>query len=152
MRAWSLLIAPDVEVGVDRHLLAGHRVEGEARGHLGDAPRALGDDDEVDDGEDQEDDEADEDVALDDEPSERFDDGAGRALPLAAVKENQARRRDVEAQSQERRDEDERRKGAELEGLFDEERGEEDADGERDRERRGASRAAAGAAAGPSSG
>jgi hypothetical protein len=32
-----------VELGVDRHLLAGHRVEGEARGHLADAPGALRD-------------------------------------------------------------------------------------------------------------
>ena len=30
-----------VEVGVDRHLLAGHGVEGEAAGHLGDAPGAV---------------------------------------------------------------------------------------------------------------
>ena len=36
-----------VQVGVDRHLLAGHRVEGEARADFGDTPGALGDDDEV---------------------------------------------------------------------------------------------------------
>src|SRR5579883_570045 len=30
------------EIGVDRHLLAGHRIQAEARRHLGDAPRALG--------------------------------------------------------------------------------------------------------------
>ena len=40
---------PGVEVGVDRHLLAGHRVQGESGAHLGDALGALGDDDEVDD-------------------------------------------------------------------------------------------------------
>ena len=32
---------PGVQVGVDRHLLAGHGVEGEARGHLGGAHRAV---------------------------------------------------------------------------------------------------------------
>ena len=42
------------QVGVDRHLLARHRVEREARGHFGDAARALGDDHEVDDDEQQE--------------------------------------------------------------------------------------------------
>ena len=38
---------PGAQVGVDGHLLAGHGVEGEARGHLGHALRALGDDDET---------------------------------------------------------------------------------------------------------
>ena len=51
------------QVGVDAHLLAGHGVEGEARGHLGDALGALGDDDELDEGEDEEDDRADDVVA-----------------------------------------------------------------------------------------
>ena len=37
-----------VEVGVDRHLLARHRVEREARGDFGDASGAVGDDDELD--------------------------------------------------------------------------------------------------------
>ena len=50
---------PGVEVGVDRHLLAGHRVEGEAGADLGHALGTLGDDDELDDHEDQEDDGAD---------------------------------------------------------------------------------------------
>ena len=37
-----------VEVGVDRHLLAGHGVEGEARADLGHAAGAVRDDDELD--------------------------------------------------------------------------------------------------------
>ncbi len=68
-----------VEVGVDRHLLAGHRVEREARADLGDAPGAVGDDHELDHDEDQEDHEADDDVAADDEFAERLDDAAGVA-------------------------------------------------------------------------
>ena len=51
------------KVGVDRHLLAGDGVEGEARADLGDARRALGDDDEVDDDQDHEDDQADDEIA-----------------------------------------------------------------------------------------
>ena len=37
-----------VQVGIDAHLLARHGVEGETGGDFGDARRALGDDDEVD--------------------------------------------------------------------------------------------------------
>ncbi len=122
------------KVGVDRHLLAGHRVEGEARGDLGDAAGALGHDDEVDDGEDQEDHEADEDVALDDEAAERLDDRPGRPLPFAAVEQDQARGGDVEAQPEQRRDEDEGREGAELESFLDEEGSEEHPHRKRDRQ------------------
>ncbi len=122
------------EVGVDRHLLAGHRVEGEARGHLGDAPRALGDHDEVDHREDQEHHEADEHVALDHGLSEGFDDVPRRARTLGAVQEDAPRRRDVEAQAQQRRDEHERGERAEFKGFFDEEGREEHADREGQRE------------------
>ena len=38
--------------GVNAHLLAGHAVQAEARGHLGDALRAFGDDDELHHGHD----------------------------------------------------------------------------------------------------
>ena len=51
------------QVGVDRHLLAGHGVEVEARGDFGDAAGALGDDDEVHDHQDREHDDADHEVA-----------------------------------------------------------------------------------------
>ena len=62
-----------VQVGVDRHLLARHRVEREARADLGDALGALGDDDEVDDDQDREHDQADREVAADQEVAERLD-------------------------------------------------------------------------------
>ena len=103
------------EVGVDRHLLAGHRVEGEARGHLGDAPGALGDHHEVDHHQDEEHDEADEDVAADDEAPEGLDDVPGRARPLGAVQQDEPRGGDVEAEPEQRRDEHEGREDAELE-------------------------------------
>jgi hypothetical protein len=51
------------EIGVDRHLLAGHGVEVEARSDFGDAARTLGDDDEVHDDKDREDDDADDEIA-----------------------------------------------------------------------------------------
>ena len=51
------------KVGVDRHLLAGHGVQAEARRDFGDAARTLGDDDEVHDHQDGEDDQADDEIA-----------------------------------------------------------------------------------------
>jgi hypothetical protein len=42
------LIRPVFQFGVDAHLLAGHGIQGEAGGHLGDARGPLGDDHEVD--------------------------------------------------------------------------------------------------------
>ena len=88
-----------VEVGVDRHLLAGHGVEREARADLGHAAGAVRDDHELDDDEDQEDDEADDDVAADDELAERRDDVAG-----VAVQQDQARDGDVDRQPEQRRE------------------------------------------------
>ena len=58
------------QVGVDRHLLAGDGIEGEAGADFGDTRRALGDDDEVDDDQDHEDDQADDEVAAHHEAGE----------------------------------------------------------------------------------
>jgi hypothetical protein len=71
-----------VQVGVDRHLLAGHRIEGEARADFGDALGALGDHDEVDHHQDREDDQADGEVAADQEVAEGLDHLAGGAGPV----------------------------------------------------------------------
>jgi hypothetical protein len=71
-----------VQVGVDGHLLAGHRVQGEARAHLGDALGALGDHHEVDDHQDGEHDQTDREVAADQEVAEGLDHLAGRAGPV----------------------------------------------------------------------
>ena len=77
------------EVGVDRHLLAGHGVEREARADLGDTRRALGDHDEVDRDQDREDDQADDEIAAHHELGEAGDDVAGGVLALAAVRQDQ---------------------------------------------------------------
>ena len=86
-----------VEVGVDRHLLARHRVQREARADLGDALGALGDDDEVDDHQDREDDQADREVAADQEVAEGLDHLAGRGRAGVAVDQHHARRGHVQA-------------------------------------------------------
>ena len=114
-----------VEVGVDRHLLARHRVEGEARADLGHAAGAVGDDDELDDDEDEEDDEADDHVAADDELAERLDDVA-----RVAVQQDEPRDADVDRQAEERRDQQQRREDGEVERRLHVER--RDDDGQRD--------------------
>ena len=75
------------EIGVDRHLLARHGVEVEARRDFGDAARTLGDDDEVHDHQDREHDDSDHEIAAHHEIAEGLDDvaGGGGALMAAAT-------------------------------------------------------------------
>ncbi|MFO1076179.1 MAG: hypothetical protein U1E73_00470 [Planctomycetota bacterium] len=101
------------EVGVDRHLLARHRVEHEPRGDLADAVLALRDHHELDDHEHQEHDDADDRLAADDEAAERADDGAGVAL-----QQDQPGRRDVEREAEQRREQQHGRERAELDRLL----------------------------------
>ena len=76
---FALVDDAGVQVGVDRHLLAGHAVQGEAGGDFADARGALGDHDELNDDDDDEDDDADDDLAVaGDELGERRDHAAGR--------------------------------------------------------------------------
>ena len=124
------------EVGVDRHLLAGHRIEREARRDLRDAPRALGDDDEVHDHEDREDDQPDDEVAAHHEAAEGLDDLAGGVGAGVALGQDEPRRGEVERQAHHGRDEEDRREGRELQGRADEQRGHhhEHREGDRDGE------------------
>ena len=123
------------EIGVDRHLLAGDGVEGEARADFGDAGRALGDDEEVDRHQDQKDDDADEEIAAHDEAGEAADDVAGRGRPLSPVRQNEAGGRDVEGESEDRRDQQHRREGGEFERLLDPQADHQDQHGKGDRQR-----------------
>ena len=136
------------EIGVDRHLLAGHGIEREPRRDLGDAAGALGDDDEIDDHQDGEDDDADDEVALHDEAAEGLDHPAGGVRALVPMRQNQPCRGQVQGQPEHRRDQQHRRKGAEIQRLLDEQRGHQDQDRERDREREQQVEQAAAAAAG----
>ncbi len=123
------------EIGVDAHLLARNGVEGEAGADLGDAGRALGDDDEVDDDQDQEDDDTDQEVAAHDEFCEAADDMAGGVGALVSLREDHARRRDVQRQAQHGGDQQHGREGGEVERPVDPQRDEEDQDREGQRER-----------------
>ncbi len=132
--AQSCLIVRDGarrQVGVNGHLLARHRVQGEARRHLGDAARSLRHDHEVDD----------RGIRKTTSPTSTFPSTkrpkASTTLPatlsLATVEQDQARRGHVEAEAQKSGDQNKGWKSAEFEGFFDEQSGQEDSGRQRDR-------------------
>src|SRR6185437_5304913 len=123
------------EIGVDRHLLARHGVEMEARRDLGDAPGALGDDDEIDDHENGEDDNSNDEIAAHHEVAESLDDVAGSVGALMAVRQDQPGGGEVERQPQHRRDQEDGRERGEFQRRLDEQRCHQDQDRERDRDR-----------------
>jgi hypothetical protein len=81
----------------------------------GDAAGALGDDHEVDDDEDEKNHHPDDVAATHHEAAERLDDVTGRRRALGAVQQDEACRGDVQRQAQQRRDQQHRREGRELE-------------------------------------
>ncbi len=121
------------ELGVNRHLLAGHRVEVEARRDFGDAPRALGDDDEVHHHQDREHDDADDEVAAHYEVAERLDDVTGGVGAFMTARQDQARRGEVERQPQHGGDQEHGREGGKFERRLDEQRRHQDQHREDDR-------------------
>ena len=123
------------EVGVDRHLLAGHGVQLEAGRYFGDAPRTLGDDDEVHDHQDREHDNSDHEVAAHHEVAERFDDVAGRRRALMPARQDQPGRRHVQRQPQHGRDQQDGRERGEFQRRLDEQRRHQDQDRQHDRDR-----------------
>ena len=133
-----LVDQPGREIGVDRHLLARHGVEVEARRDFGDAAGALGDDHEVHDHQDREHDDADHEVAAHHEVAERLDDVAGGGGALVPVREDQARRGEVERKAQHGGDQQHGGERREFERRVDEQRRHQDQhgqdDGDRERE------------------
>ncbi len=123
------------QIGVDRHLLAGHGIEVEARRDFGDAAGALGDDHEVHDDEDREHDDADHEIAAHHEIAERLDDVAGGRRALVPAREDQARRGEVEREAQHGRDQQDGRERGEFERRVDEQRRHQDQHREDDRDR-----------------
>jgi hypothetical protein len=118
------------EFGINRHLFAGHGIQGEPRRDFRDAARALGDDDEIDQDEDQEDDEPDDIIAAHDEVAERFDDVA-----RVTIQQNQARGGDVEREPEQRDTQQQRRKTREVRGVFEIQDHQQDQQGDRDADR-----------------
>ena len=103
-----------VQIGVDRHLLAGHGIQGKAGGHLGHTPRALGDHHEVDDDQDQEHHQTHRVVAADDELTEGLDHLARRIRAGMALEQHHPRRGHVKGQAQQRGHQQHRGKQTEV--------------------------------------
>src|SRR6185437_13067226 len=130
-----LVDQPGGEIGVDRHLLAGHGVEVEAGSYFGDAAGALGDDDEIHDHENRENDNADDEIAAHHEIAERLDDVAGSIGTLVAARQDQPRGGKVERKPQHRRDQKDGRERREFQRRLDEQGRHQDQDRQRDRDR-----------------
>ncbi|MGY4630088.1 hypothetical protein ACVWY3_007844 [Bradyrhizobium sp. USDA 4486] len=122
------------QVGVDRHLLAGDGIQGETGADFGDTRRTLGDHHEIHRDQNREDDQADDEVAAHDEFGEAGDDVARGLLALPAARQDQAGRRHVERQAQNRRDQQHGRKSGEIERPLDPQRDHQDQRRQRDRE------------------
>ena len=124
------------QVGIDCHLLAGHRVQGEAGCDLGDAAGALRDHHEVHDHQDREHDDADHEVAAHHEVAECLDHVAGGVGAVVAVGEDQARGRKVQREAEHRRDQQNRGERGEFERRMNEQRRHQDQYREDDRARK----------------
>ncbi|MNG86922.1 hypothetical protein D3C79_457120 [compost metagenome] len=101
-------------VTVDAHLLAGHRIEGEAGTDFRHPLRALGDHQELDDGDDEEDDDPHHQIAPHHEVAEGVDDLA--SIGLQQDHPGGAHR---EREPEQSGDQQHRRKGGELQGGVD---------------------------------
>ena len=88
-----------IEVGVDRHLLAGHGVQSETRGHFRDAARALGDHHEIDEHQYREYHDADCVIAADQEMTKGLDHLARGVGAGVALQQHDPSRSDVERQA-----------------------------------------------------
>jgi hypothetical protein len=104
-----------VQIRVDRHLLAGHRIQREACADFRDSAGAFGDDHEIDDRQDREYHDADGVVAADHELAEGLDDVSGRTGALVAMKQYHPGRGDVERQAQQGGQQQHRREDRKVE-------------------------------------
>ena len=79
-----------IQIGIDRHLLAGHGVEREARRHLGNAFGPFRDHDEVDDHQDGENNQAHGEIPANQEMAKGFNHRPGRAWAGMAFEQHHA--------------------------------------------------------------
>ena len=123
------------DIGVDGELLARHAVEREPGADLGHPPRALGDDDEIDDQQHQEDDEAEKHAPRHHEARKPLDHMPRRGGAGVTVADDELGRGDVERQPQHQAREQHGRKDREIQRAFDEQRHREHQDRQRKGER-----------------
>ena len=89
-----------IQVGVDGHLLAGHGVQGEARGNFGGAHRAVTDHHVLNRNQGQKENEANNVVAANDKLAERLDDSSRRGRTFTSVQQDAAAAGQVERESE----------------------------------------------------
>ncbi len=107
-----LVDEPRIQISVDRHLLARHRVECESRSDFCNTSGTLCNDDEVDADENQEQHESDGVVAANHELTECLND-----VPGLAVRQDQSRTRDVQREPEQSEQQQQARERAELERV-----------------------------------
>ena len=106
-----------VQVGIHRHLFAGHGVQREAGRHFGNALRTLGDHHEVDHHEDRKHDQTNREVAADQEVAEGLDHCTGSTRPLVAFQQHHACGGHVQRQAHQGGQQQHRREGREVQGA-----------------------------------
>ena len=121
------------QVGVDRHLLAGHGVQAEARRHFGDAARTFGDDDEIDDDQDGEDNQANDEIALHHQIAEGLNDIARCCRAFIAMTQDQACGGQIQRQPQHGGEQQDGGEGGKFQRLSNEHRRHQDQDGKAQR-------------------
>src|SRR5690606_6970760 len=92
-----------IEIGIDGHLLAGHRVQGKPGADLSDTPCAFRDHHKVDDDQNDEHDQADGKVSTDKEVAKGFNDLARSVWARMTVQEHDPCRSYVQCQAKQRR-------------------------------------------------
>ena len=119
----GLVDQPRPKIGINRHLLAGHGIEGKAGRNLGNPPRTLGDDHEIDNHQYGKDDDPDDEIALHDKAAKGLDDIARRRRSLMAMSQNEAGGGEIESQPDHGGDQQNDGKGGKLQRLADEQGG-----------------------------
>ena len=89
-----------IQIGINRHLLAGHRIQGEAGVDLGDASCALGDHKEVHDHQNRKNDETDHIVSANDKLAKGRNDFSCGVMAFMAAHQNHPGRCHIERQAQ----------------------------------------------------
>ena len=103
-----------IEVGINRHLLAGHCVQCKARAYFRNTPRTLRDYNEVNDDKNQKDNDTNNVVTTNDNLTEGLNYLTGGIATLVPVQQHNTGRRDVERQPEQRCTEQDGRKHREI--------------------------------------
>ena len=113
---------PSRQIGINRHLLAGHGVQAEARGDFGDASATLGDNNEIHDQQDEEDNQANRDIAPHQKAAKGGNHVSRRFRPLMPMGQDDARGRHIQRQPEQRGQQQQSREGGEIKRSLQEQR------------------------------